>query len=587
MKIAMENHADFTVRELASILARVGSPAFGFTLDSANLAFDLDDPLRLAQIMAPYTLDHALQELPHHPHAAGPGPGELRAGRRRDRRRLHRRDARRAPSRSEHQHRDPLPVRPLHAGHLSSETFFQRHPSPPGDGLAWYLKKAWQKADPRDDRRTTCPTASSPGNWNTSISRQSVALGPGETGAHPVLNSKEQDRGHPRNDRQTGARKSAWACWAAASWASATPTPTRRSPTSTPTPASCRGCPSSATRTRRSSPREAARYGYEEYCTDWNELVRDDRIDVFDNCGPDPVHPDPCIAALENGKHVICEKPMAVSVDDARRMRDAAAAVDRQGDVHLQLSLHARRATGQGPDRRRQDRHDLPDAGQLPADGRTRSVAAPRPGLVLPPGRIRAACRASAATPSTSAGFWSARSRACRPWCGPSTPTGPSPAPATPSATSDEGTAALFEFENGAIGVLESSVVATGRKNFLSWEINGSAGSLRWDLEHPNSLFACLPGAAGGSLSGFTEISVDRKRSSVRRPLVAARPQHRLGALPHHREVPLPRRRGQRQADEPLQRHLRGRLPRGRDHRRHAPVEPLGNEGRGEFLRSR
>ncbi len=56
MKIAMENHADFTVRELASIQARVNSPAFGFTVDCANLAFDLDDPLRLARIMAPYGL---------------------------------------------------------------------------------------------------------------------------------------------------------------------------------------------------------------------------------------------------------------------------------------------------------------------------------------------------------------------------------------------------------------------------------------------------------------------------------------------------------------------------------------------------
>ena len=71
---------------------------------------------------------------------------------------------------------------------------------------------------------------------------------------------------------------------------------------------------------------EAARYGYEEYATDWREMVADPRIDVVDNCGPDPVHPDPCIAALQNGKHVICEKPMAVSVADARRMRDAAAA---------------------------------------------------------------------------------------------------------------------------------------------------------------------------------------------------------------------------------------------------------------------
>jgi predicted dehydrogenase len=77
-----------------------------------------------------------------------------------------------------------------------------------------------------------------------------------------------------------------------------------------------------------------------------------------------------------------------------------------------------------------------------------------------------------------------------------------------PEVTADEGTAAVLEFAGGAIGVLESSVVATGRKNFLAWEINGSKGSLRWDLEHPNSLFACLADKGGDSLLGFTEISV-------------------------------------------------------------------------------
>ncbi len=44
--------------------------------------------------------------------------------------------------------------------------------------------------------------------------------------------------------------------------------------------------------------REAARYGYEEYCTDWQELTADPRINVFDNCGPDPAHVEPTIAAL-------------------------------------------------------------------------------------------------------------------------------------------------------------------------------------------------------------------------------------------------------------------------------------------------
>jgi len=82
------------------------------------------------------------------------------------------------------------------------------------------------------------------------------------------------------------------------------------------------------------------------------------------------------------------------------------------------------------------------------------------------------------------------------------------PSAGCPAVTADEGAAAVLEFENGALGVLESSVVATGRKNYLSWEINGSKGSLRWDLEHPNSLFACLESAGRPALQGFAEISV-------------------------------------------------------------------------------
>ena len=107
------------------------------------------------------------------------------------------------------------------------------------------------------------------------------------------------------------------------------------------------------------------------------------------------------------------------------------------------------------------------------------------------------------------------------------------PSAGGPRVTADEGTAAVLEFDNGAIGVLESSVVATGRKNFLCWEINGSHGSLRWDLEHPNSLFACLEGQRRRVSARLHGDLRDRELPSLRRRLVAARAQHRLGALPH------------------------------------------------------
>ena len=56
MKIAMENHADFTVRELASIHAAGQQSGLRFYARLRNLAFDLDNPLRLAEILAPHAL---------------------------------------------------------------------------------------------------------------------------------------------------------------------------------------------------------------------------------------------------------------------------------------------------------------------------------------------------------------------------------------------------------------------------------------------------------------------------------------------------------------------------------------------------
>ncbi len=138
-----------------------------------------------------------------------------------------------------------------------------------------------------------------------------------------------------------------------------------------------------ATRRRTWWPREAARYGFERFCTDWHELVADEQIDVLDNCGPDPAHPEPCIAALRGGKHVICEKPMAISVEDARRMRDAAAAASGKAmctfnyrflpAVRLAKDLIAEGRIGTVYHIRV----------QLPANGRPRPGAAAGPGVVL------------------------------------------------------------------------------------------------------------------------------------------------------------------------------------------------------------
>ena len=68
----------------------------------------------------------------------------------------------------------------------------------------------------------------------------------------------------------------------------------------------------------------AQRYGYEGYYTDWRKMLEDDRIQLFDNGGPNDAHAEPCIEAAKAGKHVFCEKPLARNAEEAKTMLDAA-----------------------------------------------------------------------------------------------------------------------------------------------------------------------------------------------------------------------------------------------------------------------
>jgi 3-oxoisoapionate decarboxylase len=144
IKIAMENHADFTVRELASIHARVNSPAFGFTIDCANLAFDLDNPLRLAEIMAPYALtthfkNYRIVRTPEGLALQNGGLGEGEIDLPAIAEILARYNPQVNLNIEIHSQFAPFTLNILKPDHWT------RHPSPPGDGLCWYLAKAWAK----------------------------------------------------------------------------------------------------------------------------------------------------------------------------------------------------------------------------------------------------------------------------------------------------------------------------------------------------------------------------------------------------------------------------------------------------------
>jgi predicted dehydrogenase len=235
--------------------------------------------------------------------------------------------------------------------------------------------------------------------------------------------------------------------------------------------------------------------------------VQDDRIDIFDNCAPDPLHPEPCIAALENGKHVICEKPLAVSVNDARRMKDAAKKASGKAMCvfnyrffpAVQLARELIVAGKIGRVYHMQVNY-LQMAGHDPTTP-TDQVwysAWPSSGVLQGIGchaidQCRFLIGEVKSVMARVKAFNAARavsSFGCT------------------DVIVDEATSAILEFENGATGSMVASALATGRKNVLSWEINGSGGSLQWDLEHPNNLQACIEGSDERSLFGFTDISV-------------------------------------------------------------------------------
>src|SRR5688500_17567215 len=74
----------------------------------------------------------------------------------------------------------------------------------------------------------------------------------------------------------------------------------------------------------------ADRLGWDEGATSWQDVVARDDVDLVDVCTPGDTHAEIAIAALEAGKHVLCEKPLANSVEEAEAM--AAAAARAAGD---------------------------------------------------------------------------------------------------------------------------------------------------------------------------------------------------------------------------------------------------------------
>jgi predicted dehydrogenase len=234
---------------------------------------------------------------------------------------------------------------------------------------------------------------------------------------------------------------------------------------------------------RSVSPAVAGRLGWESVATDWQDVVTRDDIDLVDICVPGYLHEPVAVAALEAGKHVLCEKPLANTLAEASRMAAAAAAVP----VTAMVGFNYRRVPA------------IARARTLVAEGAIGAVREVRASYLqdwLADPAAPWTWRMSAADAGSGAlgdigshiidlvqyltGTLIAGVSAISSTFTEDRPGG--------RVTVDDAVMFTARLAGGALASFEASRVATGRKNALRIELYGAGGSLAFDLERLNEL---------------------------------------------------------------------------------------------------
>ncbi len=249
--------------------------------------------------------------------------------------------------------------------------------------------------------------------------------------------------------------------------------------------------------------RQAAdRYGWAEAETDWRRVVERDDIDLVDVVVPGYAHAEVAIAALAAGKHVLCEKPLANTVAEAKAMTEAAARAVQRG-VFAMVGFTYRRVPAVAFARQlvesggigeiRQTRAvylqdwlsdaDAPLTWRLDKDsagsGALGDIGAHIVDAVqFVTGQELTGVAGTTRTfvperpvPEQSVGL-SGRASATR----------------RGAVTVDDAAAFFGALDGGGLATFEASRMASGRKNALRFEISGTAGALAFDLEDLNVL---------------------------------------------------------------------------------------------------
>ena len=219
----------------------------------------------------------------------------------------------------------------------------------------------------------------------------------------------------------------------------------------------------------------ARRYGFSGYVTDWKALVADERVQLFDNSGPNNLHSEPTIAAAEAGKHVICEKPLGRDAAESHTtwQRVAASGVKHMCGFNYRFVPAMRLA------------RQMIESGELGEiqhfRGRYLQEWGTTEGDIW---RFDKSLAGSGALGDLGAHVIDL----ARYLVGEIAAVSALTATFQPGRDVDDAVESAVVFASGAVGTIEASRFCQGRKNHFAWEINGSKGSLAFDLERLNEL---------------------------------------------------------------------------------------------------
>ncbi|SDC79876.1 Predicted dehydrogenase [Geodermatophilus telluris] len=274
----------------------------------------------------------------------------------------------------------------------------------------------------------------------------------------------------------------------------------------------------------------AGTLGWSSTETDWRRVVERDDVDLVDVCTPGDTHAEIAVAALEAGKHVLCEKPLANSVAEAEAMAEAAAKAAARG-VRSMVGFTYRRVPAIGLARKLVADGRLGEIRHVRAQYLQDWIADPAAPMSWRLEKDRAGSGALGdigahivdltqyVTGQQLTGVSAVletfvRERPLPASAGSLTGVG---GEGTGTVTVDDAAVFLGRFTGGALGVFEATRFALGRKNGIRIEINGSAGSLAFDFEDMNVL-EFFDGTEPAETAGFRRILV----TEPEHPYVAA-----------------------------------------------------------------